>query len=265
MQAAEMKGKTEAQISLIDKAILTAIQTKALMEYRSVDIVGPFGVNKDYSLPQLDEFTNEQADTYKQQEPKVAKLPKEWWGEADPATWAPHGWKPTDAIKWNRYARMATEEGNGLEAFYQTPHSQMPWDPTDPLTWVPFGWRIKDPNQWRDWHADQSSEGEGGTSPHEGLLAPDSDWYRVQPGSITDTPSEENMTKDSGADPHANTAATFQEAHGVGVARGQAPESGKFSQAAQQSGQPKTTLAIRRGRLRGLLQAADDGQPGSTK
>ena len=152
-------------------------------------VVGPFGLAKDYEQPQIDELTNNTLETYVQQMDAISKLPedhpKSWWDEEDPATWIPHGWKPNDTQKWCRYARMATEEGHGLVPYYGIPHSEIGWDPTDPLTWVPFGWHIKDQNLWKDWHQSQY-EDESVESPHAGLLAPDEDWNKVQAASIAD-------------------------------------------------------------------------------
>ena len=152
MNGEETTAKLEAQLQLISQALSSATKLQAQLMYKSVDIVGPFGLDKDYTQPQIDELTNATLETYVQQLDTIDKLPEDhpkgWWDATDPATWIPHGWKPNDTQKWCRYARMATEEGHGLVPYYGIPHSEIGWDPNDPLTWVPFGWHVKDPSLW---------------------------------------------------------------------------------------------------------------------
>ena len=200
--------------------------------YKSVDIVGPFGTHKDYSLPQLDELTTDQAETYKQQFARLEQNDpdeaKGWWDEKDPSTWIPYGWKPTDEDKWCEYAIQATEVGNGLIPYYELPFTQVDWDPNDPLTWVPFGWRIKDETAWKDWHESQKEE-DSDVSPHEGLLAPEGDWSSVEPSKVMDA------EKASGSDPHRDTKCTFEEAYGIGAPKPKREPRGKFGQQVQKT------------------------------
>ena len=197
--------------------------------YKSVDMVGPFGLDKDYTQPQIDELTTASAETYIQQQAASDKLPenhpKGWWDADDPATWIPHGWKPNDTQKWCRYALMATEEGHGLVPYYGVPHSQIGWDPNNPLTWVPFGWEINDPTLWKDWHDSQRSD-EGDGSPHAGLLAPDADWNTVEAASIA---------QPSGADPNKDDECTYEEAYGIGEQKAKRITQGKFTATATRS------------------------------
>ena len=223
MSSEETTAKLEAQLQLISKALSSATKLQGQLMYKSVDIVGPFGSDKDYTQPQIDELTTATLETYVQQLATIDKLPADhppgWWDAADPATWIPHGWKPKDTQKWCRYARMATEEGHGLVPYYGIPHSQIGWDPTDPLTWVPFGWHIKDPSLWKDWHESQRGD-EDDESPHAGLLAPDADWNRVEAASIAETNS---------VDPNKDMECTFEEAYGIGGQKAKRITQGKFA------------------------------------
>ena len=223
MNAEETTAMLEAQLQHITTALNLAIQLQAQLTYKAVEIVGPFGNDKDYVQPQVDELTNDAMETYVQQLEAISKMgddhPKCWWDEADPATWIPYGWRPHDTQKWCRYARMATEEGNGLTQYYGIPQAEMSWDPNDPLTWVPFGWRIKDASLWQDWHKNQQSESD--ESPHTGLLTPDPEWNDVKEASIGGT---------SCNDPNKDVECEFAEAYGVGsVAKDRSQ--GKFASA----------------------------------
>ena len=233
MNAEETKEILEAQLEIITKSLHTATKLNAQLLYKSTDVVGPFGKDKDYTLPQIDELTNETLETYVQQLDTYEKLPKDhikgWWDASDPATWIPNGWKPNDTQKWCRYARLATEEGHGLVPYYGIPQSEIGWDPKDPLTWVPFGWRIKNESLWQDWHKSQQAE-ESDESPHAGLLAPEPEWNEVEAASIKGS---------SGADPHKDTQSTFDEAYGVGGQKGKhVGTRGRFAGEASKS-QPK--------------------------
>ena len=233
MNCEETTAKLEAQLQLMAQALHTATKLQAQLMYKSVEVVGPFGQDKDYALPQIDELTNEMLETYVQQLDTFDKMPKDhvkgWWDASDPATWIPHGWKPTDTQKWCRYARMATEEGHGLVPYYGIPHSEIGWDPKDPLTWVPFGWRIKNASLWQDWHNNQKDDGSD-ESPHAGLLAPEEGWNEVEGASIKDT---------GGEDPNKDVKSTFTEAYGVGEQKQKHDKKGKFEAEASKS-QPKS-------------------------
>ena len=230
MNTEETVAILEAQLDIINKSLHTATKLHAQLQYKSTDVVGPFGKNKDYTLPQIDELTNETLETYVQQLYAYEQLPKDhikgWWDKKDPATWIPHGWKPNDTQKWCRYALLATEEGNGLVPYYGIPQSEIGWDPQDPLTWVPFGWRIKNESLWQNWHESQQAD-DSDESPHAGLLAPEPGWSEVDHGSIRGT---------SGDDPHKDTQGTFATAFGVGRTRHQnIGTKGKFTEEASKS------------------------------
>ena len=180
MSCAVAELKLKAQIKLLENALKSVTELYGHLTIKTVDLVGPFGKDKDYSLPQLDELTSDKAVTYKQQTNKIKHNPhylKGWWDKDDPATWIPHGWKTTDDCKWARYALMATEAGHGLGPlpYYEVEKHEIGWDPRDPLTWVPFGWQIKDQDQWSQWHSDQKGE-DNEESPHSGLLERDAEW-----------------------------------------------------------------------------------------
>ena len=233
MNVEETKAILEAQLDIINKSLHTATKLHAQLQYKSTDVVGPFGKNKDYTPPQIDELTNETLETYVQQLSAYEKLPKDhikgWWDKEDPATWIPHGWKPNDTQKWCRYALLATEEGNGLVPYYGIPQSEIGWDPQDPLTWVPFGWRIKNESLWQNWHESQHAD-DSDESPHAGLLAPEPGWNEVDHGSIRGA---------SGDDPHKDTQCTFTEAYGVGQTKHRSVGTkGKFAEEASKN-QPK--------------------------
>ena len=213
MRGAETIAKLEAQLHLLSKALYTATKAQSLLMYKAIDIVGPFGQDKDYMIPQIDELTNAINETYDQQVSALAKLPetslKPWWDAKDPSTWIPHGWKATNILKWRRFAKLATEEGNGLIPYYGIEENQV-WDPLDPLTWVPYGWKIKDAAQWKEWHDNQKEE-DSDESPHAGLLTRDTEWNKVEQGVIQDAGPKE--------DPHKHTDSTFTEAYGAGAQR----------------------------------------------
>ena len=230
MNAEEVTAMLEAQLQHITAALTMATQLHAQLMYKAVEIVGPFGNDKDYTQPQVDELTNDTMETYVQQLEAINKLPDDhpkcWWDESDPATWIPYGWRPHDTQKWCRYARLATEEGNGLIQYYGIPQSEMGWDPNDPLTWVPFGWRIKDASLWQDWHKSQQSENND-ESPHSGLLTPDPEWSDVKEASI----GEMNCI-----DPNKDVESEFAEAYGVGTAA-KGRHQGKFASASAKAQQ----------------------------
>ena len=222
MNAEETSAMLEAQLQHISSALTLATQLQAQLTYKAVEIVGPFDNEKDYVQPQVDELTNDAMETYVQQLEAMNKMgkdhPKGWWDEADPATWIPYGWMTHDTKKWCRYARMATEEGNGLAQYYGVPQAETSWDPNDPLTWVPFGWRIKDASLWQDWHKNQQSESD--ESPHSGLLTPDPEWNEIKEGGIS-----------KNTDPNKDVECDFSEAYAVGTINKE-KDKGRFESAA---------------------------------
>ena len=67
MNAEEVTAMLEAQLQHITAALNMATQLHAQLMYKAVEIVGPFGNDKDYTQPQIDELTNDTLETYVQQ------------------------------------------------------------------------------------------------------------------------------------------------------------------------------------------------------
>ena len=75
MSCCEAEIKLKSQIRLLENALKSAAELNGHLMIKSVDLVGPFGQGKDWSLPQLDELTTAEAVTYKQQTNKIKKNP----------------------------------------------------------------------------------------------------------------------------------------------------------------------------------------------